>query len=214
MKNKVERGKKNDRNARQSQQLILDAAFSLFAERGFHGTSTKAIAAEAGVSEGLIFHHFNNKTGILAALVQSIVSSNLQGGMTLLLQNREGQDLEEVIKEIFDLFEQSAREGRLRDMIRIVFNSLLTLPDEDRQRFVRQIHDNLWYPLTEALTPRLKNTDIDPYVFFRIMQGAMLGYILFQEVLEWKKFVTLDPVLYRDTLASMMADAACEKRPS
>jgi len=45
---------------------ILDAALRLFAERGFRATSTKRIANEAGVSEGLIFHHFPKKRDLIA----------------------------------------------------------------------------------------------------------------------------------------------------
>ena len=41
----------------------------LFASLGFDGTSTKAIAKEAGVSEGLIFKHFKNKEGLLEAII-------------------------------------------------------------------------------------------------------------------------------------------------
>jgi len=40
---------------------IIDAALSLFAEKGFTGTRTREIAAEAGISETLIFQHFKNK---------------------------------------------------------------------------------------------------------------------------------------------------------
>ena len=41
----------------------------LFASLGFDGTSTKGIAKEAGVSEGLIFKHFKNKEGLLEAII-------------------------------------------------------------------------------------------------------------------------------------------------
>ncbi|AKK09675.1 TetR/AcrR family transcriptional regulator [Corynebacterium testudinoris] len=40
---------------------IRDAAIELFAERGFHKTSVKAIAESAGVSPGLVIHHFGSK---------------------------------------------------------------------------------------------------------------------------------------------------------
>jgi AcrR family transcriptional regulator len=48
---------------------ILITAMKLFASLGFDGTSTKAIAKEAGVSEGLIFKHFKNKEGLLEAII-------------------------------------------------------------------------------------------------------------------------------------------------
>ncbi|MFT6243278.1 MAG: AcrR family transcriptional regulator [Salibacteraceae bacterium] len=48
---------------------ILITAMELFASLGFDGASTKAIAKEAGVSEGLIFKHFKNKEGLLEAII-------------------------------------------------------------------------------------------------------------------------------------------------
>ena len=49
---------------------ILKAALALFATEGFHGVSTNKIAKKAAVSEGLIFRHFENKKGLLEALLE------------------------------------------------------------------------------------------------------------------------------------------------
>ena len=49
---------------------ILKIALQLFANEGFHATSTSRIAKEAGVSEGLIFRHFINKEGLLRAILK------------------------------------------------------------------------------------------------------------------------------------------------
>ena len=48
---------------------ISDVALLLFTERGYHATSTRLIAQEAGVSEGLIFRHYTNKEGLLKDLL-------------------------------------------------------------------------------------------------------------------------------------------------
>ncbi len=47
---------------------ILEVALELFAENGFDGTTTAKIAKDSGVSEGLIFKHFENKVGLLNAI--------------------------------------------------------------------------------------------------------------------------------------------------
>ena len=44
---------------------ILQAALKLFAKRGYDGTTTKDLAKKAGVAEGTLFRHFNNKKAIL-----------------------------------------------------------------------------------------------------------------------------------------------------
>ena len=43
---------------------IRDAAIKLFAERGVDGATVRDIAQEAGVSSGLLRHHFGSKEGL------------------------------------------------------------------------------------------------------------------------------------------------------
>ena len=53
----------------EKQESIVNAALELFAKDGFKATSTSKVAKLAGVSEGLIFRHFNNKDGLLDAII-------------------------------------------------------------------------------------------------------------------------------------------------
>ncbi|GAB3641678.1 TetR/AcrR family transcriptional regulator [Spirosoma arcticum] len=53
----------------EKQETILTVALRLFASQGYENTPTSQIAKEAGVSEGLIFRHFENKDGLLRALI-------------------------------------------------------------------------------------------------------------------------------------------------
>ena len=58
-----------------SKGALIDAATSLFAERGYRGTSVQAIGARAGVSRGSIFWHFQSKEGLLWAVVERAFQS-------------------------------------------------------------------------------------------------------------------------------------------
>lgn len=51
---------------------IRDAAIQQFGEHGFH-TSVRAVAAAAGVSAGLVIHHFGSKDGLRRACDDYIV---------------------------------------------------------------------------------------------------------------------------------------------
>lgn len=53
-------------------QAILDTALSLFVAQGFHATSTAAIARQAGVATGTLFHHFPSKDALMQHLFLSI----------------------------------------------------------------------------------------------------------------------------------------------
>lgn len=48
---------------------ILDAAHSLFATKGFDGTSTNDILEAIGIARGTLYHHFKSKEDILNALI-------------------------------------------------------------------------------------------------------------------------------------------------
>ena len=46
---------------------VLQAASAAFGREGFEATSAAAIARDAGVSEGIVFHYFGSKHGVLEA---------------------------------------------------------------------------------------------------------------------------------------------------
>jgi AcrR family transcriptional regulator len=50
---------------------ILVAASRMFAERGYHGTSTTQIAAAVGIKQPSLFFHFPSKQAIVAELLES-----------------------------------------------------------------------------------------------------------------------------------------------
>jgi AcrR family transcriptional regulator len=60
---------------RDTADKILIAAAELFAERGYKGTTTRAIAERAGVNEVTVFRRFKNKLGVLKALGESWAQS-------------------------------------------------------------------------------------------------------------------------------------------
>ncbi len=52
---------------------IRDAALELFAARGVAATSLRTVAKAAGVSPGLIIHHFGSKEGLCDAVDEAVV---------------------------------------------------------------------------------------------------------------------------------------------
>jgi AcrR family transcriptional regulator len=64
----VERMKSYERR-----EQLIQVAISLFARKGFTGTTTKEIAAAAGVTEALIFKYFPTKDALYEAILRSKV---------------------------------------------------------------------------------------------------------------------------------------------
>lgn len=49
--------------------VIIDAALTVFAERGYDGTTTAAICRQAGIGSGTFFHYFPAKLDVLLAIL-------------------------------------------------------------------------------------------------------------------------------------------------
>jgi AcrR family transcriptional regulator len=49
---------------------LLDAAFSLFLDQGYHGTSMRQVASRAGITPGSIYNHFISKEALFVALLR------------------------------------------------------------------------------------------------------------------------------------------------
>ena len=68
-------------------EQIVAVALKLFAERGFAATTTKAVAQEAGIAEGLIYHYFPTKVDLLKAVSQQ--RNTVAGEVKALLKDAE-----------------------------------------------------------------------------------------------------------------------------
>jgi AcrR family transcriptional regulator len=63
---------RRERLAAERRTKILEAAARIFAERGFHRTTTKDIAEVADVAEGTIYNYFGTKDDLLLALLDQL----------------------------------------------------------------------------------------------------------------------------------------------
>jgi AcrR family transcriptional regulator len=56
-----------------ARQRVLDAAVSLFAEHGVHGTSLQMIAARVGVSKAAVYYQFRSKEDIVLEVLRPTI---------------------------------------------------------------------------------------------------------------------------------------------
>ena len=91
----------DDRQARvrmtgtQRRAQLLDVGRSLFAERGYDGTSVEEIASRAGVSKPIVYEHFGGKEGLYAVVVDREVQHLLDSFSTAL----SGQSPKELLEQ-------------------------------------------------------------------------------------------------------------------
>src|SRR5580658_2585339 len=65
---------------------IIKAVRKVFADKGFDGTTTRDLAAAAGVSEALLFKHFPNKEAIFADMQLSCFTGQYHGKLEQVME--------------------------------------------------------------------------------------------------------------------------------
>ena len=117
-------------NLRQQQasarrRQILEAAVRLFARQGVARTTTRQIAREAGVSEGLIFRYFPTKLDLVRAVTGS--PHVFLGDLRKVLKDAEARPVGDVIRQVatvwLDLLHREA------DISSIMFGEALINPE-------------------------------------------------------------------------------------
>jgi len=63
-----------------TRERLIEAAMKVFARDGLHRATTRVIAEEAGVNEVTLFRHFQNKDGLLAAVMHEVVTAHAGKG--------------------------------------------------------------------------------------------------------------------------------------
>ena len=67
-----------ERMREEARDAILEAALSVFGDKGFAGATTAEVASAAGVSKGLIFNYFPTKDALLEALIERTLGASLR----------------------------------------------------------------------------------------------------------------------------------------
>jgi AcrR family transcriptional regulator len=100
-------------------QQVLNAATECFRQNGFHSTSMAEVSKEAGMSVGHIYHYFDSKESIIAAIVERHVSSMLGVGDHVELQMREGNLVDAITSGITELVTSAVDSGDASLMLEI-----------------------------------------------------------------------------------------------
>ncbi|MGH3326568.1 MAG: TetR/AcrR family transcriptional regulator [Streptomycetales bacterium] len=94
------------------EQLIL-VGRTLFAERGFDGTSVEEIAAKAGVSKPVVYEHFGGKEGLYAVVIDREMRQLLDMVTGALTGGHPRELLEQAAFALLDYIEQSTDGFRI-----------------------------------------------------------------------------------------------------
>jgi len=145
-------------------QDILRAAMELFAKKGFRGTTTRDLAAQADVNEAIIFRYFKTKEDLYRAILEEKMQHGRAGKdeeFSRLAESGSVQFLEAVGRRFLEKHEQdttfirlllfSALEGHeLADMF------LDSMPERDplAAYMQKRIDEGIFKPMDAKLAAR------------------------------------------------------------
>ncbi len=91
-------------------EQLIEAALAVASRDGIEAATVRAVAAEAGVSLGVVHYCFQDKDELLRAMAHAITSANLQRSLGDLPE--QVQDPQTVIETVIDALWSGIRESR------------------------------------------------------------------------------------------------------
>jgi len=178
----IERGPKFRRRAEARPDEVLDAALTLFIERGFAATRVEDIAAQAGLSKGAVYLYFPSKEAILEGLVKRAVLPVANSALGV-IQNYAG-DPRPVIATALKLVAGRLSDPKLVAIPRLLIREMINFP-ELAEMYRREVIDRV-VPAIEALVRNGMRDGyfrpLDPEMTLRSIIGPIIAHVLIAEL--------------------------------
>jgi TetR/AcrR family transcriptional regulator len=121
---KKQRTTQNRMSSAERQRQLLEVALNAFSRRGYKGTTTKQIAAAAGVAEAVIFQHFPSKKALYSAVLEMhLDTGEEQKWMQKISDCMERNDDEELTRSLVHRILSAYRKNALIERV-ILFAAL------------------------------------------------------------------------------------------
>jgi AcrR family transcriptional regulator len=178
----VERGPKFRRRAEARPDEVLDAALTLFIERGFAATRVEDIAAQAGLSKGAVYLYFPSKEAILEGLVKRAVLPVADSALGM-LQNYVG-DPRPVITAALKMVAGRLADPKLIAIPRLLMREMINFP-ELAQMYRREVIDRV-VPAIETLVRNGMRDGyfrpLDAELTLRSIIGPIIAHVMIAEL--------------------------------
>jgi AcrR family transcriptional regulator len=195
---------------RDRREDILQASLHLFAEKGFHGTSMRDIARSADITEGLIYHYFENKRDLFRAIIDEHSFLPLLRTLPELAEHLDLRGLLIVLaRGFFDVLRQNT------ELTRLLLQEVQVFPEEKEAFFSDAVGQSI-SELAQILDSRMSErtrAQIDPQVAARIFFNSLLAFFVEQEILGGKQALPADEHSYVEHLVDMFVKRIGNGRP-
>ena len=180
---------------------ILDAAASVFAEKGFHRTTTKDIATMAGIAEGTIYNYFDSKEDLLVGIMAQL--AELEILPEELVEGLQG-DVRDFFVAIFR--HRMDRIQRGQEMLQAILPEVVSNPSL-REHYYRDFVLRIATLIEQYVQARIEMGHIRPVnaaLAARAVQATFVGLLVFRILGDERLLGDWDDM--PETLATMVFD--------
>lgn len=183
-------------SAAERRKRILDVSRELFARQGFHATTTRDIARAGGVSDALLYTYFTSKQQVLEAILDEGMA---QFAHTALLSPHQSLPVAEYLHLVGRRFLQIV-QGQ-RDLFVILIGDHQAVADDERfARFIDTAASRFGTELEARAARGELRAGFNGYLVARQFVGAIVAFLVLQDLLGIGRFHPLQPEQYLDQL--------------
>ncbi|MBN3561736.1 TetR/AcrR family transcriptional regulator [Aliamphritea spongicola] len=158
-------------------ELILNTAIDLFTKHGFEKTPVSAICESAGVSKGLVFHHFKNKDVLLREIFLRTTEIIGNIGKPHEEISDPNKRLTALIEAIFISMAEHRKLYRfnLNVMLQPATREILSDLIDDRNAMLFETTEDIFKKISED------NSTVLTHTFVAEINGIALNYLYFYD---------------------------------
>lgn len=164
---------------------LLEAAHKRFLKQGFHGTSMREIADEAGVAVGGIYNHFATKEDIFVAVLDAFHPYHV---LLPALDGTQGDTVEAFVRDAAHRVRDGVAGSEAR-LLPLIFMELL----EFQGRHLKQLADTMLPPFFGFIQrfvtlPGPLRRSVPLPILLRTFMCLIIGYMMTELLLRQSKF--------------------------
>jgi AcrR family transcriptional regulator len=152
---------------------ILQAASSLFIQHGFHGTSMRQIAEQAGIALGGIYNHFSSKEDIFTAVV---IEYHPLWEVFPMMNAAQGETVEEFVNNAAQLMVNQF--GGRTDFLNLMFIELVEFHSQHFPQFSQMIYPQIKQFAERFRSERQELREIPLLTVARAFVGLFFSYVM------------------------------------
>ncbi|MBL8045452.1 MAG: TetR/AcrR family transcriptional regulator [Anaerolineales bacterium] len=171
-----------------TRQKLLAAAHKLFLQQGFHGTSMRQIAEEAGVAVGGIYNHFATKEDIFAAVLDAFHPYHVLVPALDEIEVMPTETMESFVRQAaHTVYAKTA--GTETQVLSLIFMELLEFQGRHLRALAETIVPKFMVFVQRFMQLQGNLRKLPPPIMLRALMSLMIGFMMTELLLRNTKLV-------------------------